>query len=209
MFWGSAWKTAPHTPLIGQLNGFFDFILGSALIDQLTEYNVPQFAIGHGRRIGTATITTPVLGTSVTDGAIQAMLRQQTAKGKPIPKPTAKTLYFIFVQPGVRVVLGGSASCQAFCGYHNAIGGKSFYAVMPFPGCSGCTGGLSTFDALTSTSSHELCEAITDPVPGRGGTTTRMAKSATSAPGRRKRLGAIRCSSNGRTGRTAACDRGE
>ena len=168
IFWGSAWKTAPQTALIVQLNDFFDVILKSALIDQMAEYNVPRHAIGHGRRIGTATITTPALRASVTDGAIQAMLRQQTAKGKPIPKPTANTLYFIYVQPGVRVVLGGSASCQAFCGYHNAIGKRIFYAVMPYPGCSGCSGGLSTIDALTSTSSHELCEAITDPVPGQG-----------------------------------------
>jgi hypothetical protein len=36
---------------------------------------------------------------------------------------------------------------------------------MPFPACSGCLGGMSVFDALTGTSSHELCEAITDPVP--------------------------------------------
>jgi len=27
---------------------------------------------------------------------------------------------------------------------------------------------LTVFDALTSTSSHELCEAITDPIPGLG-----------------------------------------
>ena len=39
---------------------------------------------------------------------------------------------------------------------------------MPYPGCQGCTGGLGPFDALTSTSSHELCEAVTDPVPGQG-----------------------------------------
>jgi hypothetical protein len=168
IFWGSAWKTAAQTALMAQLNGFFDFILASPLIDQLTEYNVPKYKIGHGKHIGTATITTPALGASVTDGAIQAMLQDQTAKGRPIPKPTANTLYFVYVQPGVRVVLGGSASCQAFCGYHNAIGGKSFYAVMPHPGCNGCTGGLSILDALTSTSSHELCEAITDPVPGDG-----------------------------------------
>src|SRR5205809_3121503 len=38
---------------------------------------------------------------------------------------------------------------------------------MPYPGCSGCLGGLQTFDALTATSS-ELCEAITDPIPGKG-----------------------------------------
>ena len=81
---------------------------------------------------------------------------------------TANSLYFIYVPPGVRVVMGGSASCQAFCGYHNAISSKTFYAVMPYPGCAGCTGGLSVLDVLTSTSSHELCEAITDPIPGQG-----------------------------------------
>jgi hypothetical protein len=71
-------------------------------------------------------------------------------------------------QPGVRVIQGGSASSQAFCGYHNDISGQVFYAVMPYPGCSGCLGGLNALDALTSTSSHELCEAITDAIPGRG-----------------------------------------
>jgi hypothetical protein len=154
--------------MIGQLNAFFDFILTSPLIDQLAEYNVPKYAIKHGKRIGTATVTTPALKTSVTDTAIQQMLQQQIAAGKGVPKATANTLYFIYVQPGVRVVMGGSASCQAFCGYHNAIGTKTFYAVMPYPGCNGCTGTLSPLDALTSTSSHELCEAITDPIPGQG-----------------------------------------
>jgi hypothetical protein len=96
------------------------------------------------------------------------MLQQQIAVKKGVPQATRNTLYFVYVQPGVRVVMGGSASCQAFCGYHNVIGRKIFYAVMPYPGCNGCTGGLSVLDALTSTSSHELCEAITDPIPGEG-----------------------------------------
>jgi hypothetical protein len=30
------------------------------------------------------------------------------------------------------------------------------------------TVGRNPIDALTSTSSHELCEAITDPIPGQG-----------------------------------------
>jgi hypothetical protein len=68
----------------------------------------------------------------------------------------------------VSLVLGGSKSCQAFCGYHDQIDGKLFYAAMPYPNCNGCLGSLSTFEALTSTSSHELCEAITDPIPGEG-----------------------------------------
>jgi hypothetical protein len=168
IFWGAAWKKTPQSTMIGEINRFFDFVLTSALIDALGEYSIPKYQIQHGRRLGTTTLTTPPLGTSLTDAAIQSMLRQQTTKGKPVPKPTASTLYFVYVQPGVRVVLGGSASCQAFCGYHNAIGKSTFYAVMPYPGCNGCTGGLDPFDALTSTSSHELCEAITDPVPGQG-----------------------------------------
>jgi hypothetical protein len=167
IFWGSAWKSAAQSGMVGQLNGFFDFILASALIDQLSEYNVGKYKIVHGRRTGSATLTSGALKSSVTDAAIQAFLQQQITNGV-VPKVTANTLYFIYVPPGVRVVMGGSASCQAFCGYHNAIGGKTFYAVMPYPGCSGCIGGLSAFDALTSTSSHELCEAITDPVPGQG-----------------------------------------
>jgi hypothetical protein len=134
--------------------------------------NVKKHAITHGRRTGTTTISTPALNTSVTDSAIRnairKMLQQEIATVKRVPKPTANTLYFIYVQPDVRVVLGGSASCQAFCGYHNAASGAIFYAVMPYPGCNGCTGSLAAFDALTSTSSHELCEAITDPIPGEG-----------------------------------------
>jgi hypothetical protein len=76
----------------------------------------------------------------------------------------------IWVATAAAVAQGGARSCQAFCGYHNDVAGRIFYAVMPYPypGFGGWTDGLSTIDALTSTSSHELCEAITDPVPGRG-----------------------------------------
>jgi len=75
---------------------------------------------------------------------------------------------FPYRLPAVSVTQGGSRSCQAFCGYHNDINSTIFYAVMPYPGCHGCTGSLSALDALTSTSSHELCESITDAVPGSG-----------------------------------------
>ncbi|HXL62897.1 MAG TPA: hypothetical protein VN959_19885, partial [Mycobacterium sp.] len=140
----------------------------SPLIDQLAEYSVGRYAIGHGKRTGTTTITTPALKTSVSDTAIQHMLQTEISSNAGVPSPSPNTLYFIYLPPGVQVVQGGSASCTGFCGYHNDISGQIFYAVMPYPGCSGCTGGLALLDALTSTSSHELCEAITDPIPGQG-----------------------------------------
>src|SRR2546428_9146191 len=167
IFWGAAWRKAPAKPFVGPLNAFFDFILTSVLIDQLAEYNVGTKKITHGRRTGTATIATPAPQSSVTDSAVRQFLQRKIATGT-VPKPKANTLYFLYVPPGVRVVMGGSASCQSFCGYHNAISSQTFYAVMPYPDCPGCTGGLSVLEALTSTCSHELCEAITDPIPGQG-----------------------------------------
>ena len=168
VFWGQAWTQAPQSELATQINQFFDYILTSALIDQLAEYNVANYQIGHGSRIGTATITSPPLRHVASEGAIQHMLRQEITVNAAFPQPDANTLYFVYLPPGVAAVQGGSRSCQAFCGYHNNFNSQLSYAVMPYPGCAGCTGGLSPLDALTSTSSHELCEAITDTIPGQG-----------------------------------------
>ena len=167
VFWGTSWNSAPQITLMNDMNVFFDYILSSALIDQLAEYNAGTYKISHGKRTGT-TVITPATASSVNDTTIQTELQSAIATNSAFPQPGANTLYFLFMPQGVKVVQGGSASCQAFCGYHNDINGQIFYAVMPYPGCAGCTGGLQPFDALTSTSSHELCEAITDPIPGQG-----------------------------------------
>ncbi len=168
IYWGSGWNKSPASDLIAQLNQFFTDILGSSLIDQLSEYSVPGTNIGHGKLVGSKTVTSPGPGTTVDDSDIQKFVQDQIQSDSSILQPGANSLYFVYVQPGTTVTQGGSASCQAFCGYHDAINSSIFYAVMPYPGCSGCTGGLDVFPSLTSTSSHELCEAITDPVPGQG-----------------------------------------
>src|SRR5450631_4271630 len=167
VFWGSAWQQASNSDLLNQINQFFDYVLSSQLIDQLSEYSVPGQAIGHGSLIGTTVLTSADPSGSVQDSAIQQLLQQQIDGGT-LPATNPNTLYFVFLPEGVQVVQENSSSCQSFCGYHDSFGSNVYYAVMPYPGCSGCTGGLAVFDALTSTTSHELCEAITDPVPGQG-----------------------------------------
>ena len=168
VFWGAAWQDPANSPLIQQLNTYFDTILASALMDQLAEYSVPGKTIGRGVLLGTRTESANSPGNSVTDAAIQIFLQSQIL-AHTLPAPTANSLYFLFLPPGTVVRQGGAASCKDFCGYHDATPtGGIFYAVMPFPGCSGCLGSLDTFPALTSTSSHELCEAVTDPIPGQG-----------------------------------------
>jgi len=168
VFWGAAWNTTPQAAIMKEINQFFDFILKSALIDQLSEYNVPNFKITHGQRTGTTVLTSPVLKNSVNDSTIQHTLQHEISTNSGFPQPSPNTLYFLYFPPGVKIIQGGAGSCTAFCGYHNDISGQIFYAAMPFPGCAGCTGGLQPIDALTSTSSHELCEAITDAIPGQG-----------------------------------------
>src|SRR3984893_7221338 len=115
VFWGTPWNSAPQLTLMNDMNGFFDSILTSALIDQLAEYNAGSYRISHGKRTGT-TVITPALASSVNDTTIQTELQNAIASNRAFPQPGANTLYFVFMPEGVKVVQGGSASCQAFCG---------------------------------------------------------------------------------------------
>lgn len=166
VFWGTAWSGQPD--LVQKLNVFFDYVLTSSLMDQLAEYSVPGKKIGHGRHIGSATVASPDPGPSVTDAAIQSFLADELSTNHAFPAAGPNSLFFVYLPPGTTVDLSGARSCQQFCGYHEATPGGLYYAVMPAADCSGCLGGQVAFDALTSTSSHELCEAVTDPVPGQG-----------------------------------------
>ncbi len=167
LFWGTAWQQDPQAGMVQQINQFFDFILTSPLIDQLGEYSVAGMTIGHGSRTGAVILSTDPPST-LADTDIRQFLQQEISTDPAVPQPTPNSLYFVFLPPGATSTLNGGASCTNFCGYHSDINGQVFYAVMPYPGCTGCVGSLPVLDALTSTTSHELCEAITDPVPGQG-----------------------------------------
>jgi hypothetical protein len=168
IFWGKGWQAPAVAQVPTKINAFFDATLTSSMIDMLAEYSTPTKQIGHGTRTATVNVTIPDLRRSVADGSIRHFL-QTLITNKTVPAPTPNRLYFFYLPPGVRVVQGGGASCSVFCGYHDSLGHSGpYYAVMPYPTCNGCLGGLAPFDALTATSTHELCEAITDPVPGGG-----------------------------------------
>jgi hypothetical protein len=165
LYWGASWNVEPLATLRGRVDAFFDFVLTSELIDQLGEYSVPGASIGHGQRIVSSVLDTVPTTASLTDQQLRDALQSALPS---LPAPGPNRLYSIFLPPNVAVVMAEARSCQAFCGYHDAIDNSTFYAVVPYPGCSGCVGGLDEFEALTSTTSHELAEAITDPVPGTG-----------------------------------------
>jgi hypothetical protein len=165
IFWGHAWSVDPLDGIVAQINQFFDFIVASSLMDMLAEYSAGGVTIGQGSRIGTLTVADSEPGGTthiISDSDIQSQL-QAWVNAHRIPPQTTNTLYFTYLPPGVTSTMGGSGSCTGYCGYHNRIA-DIYYAVEPYIDCGGCNfTGSSVFTNLTKVSSHELCEAVTDP----------------------------------------------
>ena len=78
------------------------------------------------------------------------------------------TLYMVYFPPSFTITLGTDTSCINFCGYHGTYTNSNLsipYGVLPDlsgPGCNSGCGTGATFQNLTSVSSHELAESITD-----------------------------------------------
>lgn len=114
----------------------------------------------------------PPPGTTVclTDAQVQSELNAQIAAGH-LPPSDENALYMTYFPPHTFIAGAGSGSCISggFCGYHSTWKDSTrefYYGVLPDHGPgSGCDAGCGShapFDNLTSTSAHELCEAITD-----------------------------------------------
>jgi hypothetical protein len=113
----------------------------------------------------------PAAGTTLTDADVHALIEANLSA---LPAVDDDTLYAVFFPTGVTIQADSqNASCQQFCGYHDSFvsqsGANIRYAVLPFPDCAGCMGGLPTaLDAITGVTSHEIAEAENDPQPGSG-----------------------------------------
>ena len=169
IFWGASWSTGANAQIVSQLERFFDFIVTSSLMDMLSEYSTASTPIQHGSRLNSVRVpgsepgdATPT-GRVVTDAQIQQALQTWIQNGT-APATTPNTLYFVYLPPNVACVgAGGAQSCTKMCGYHDHIGSTIYYAVVPYVTCSGCIFPGNFLDTLTEVSSHEFCEAITDP----------------------------------------------
>jgi hypothetical protein len=167
IYWGAAWATGTDVQVAAQVDAFFDFILTSQFMDLLAEYNTPATTIGRGSRVTSVGVSGSEPGTvgggvrQVTDAQVRQALQGWVAAGT-IPPVTDNTLYFVYLPRDVVSIDGGTQSCQDYCGYHDHINKRLFYAVEPYITCVGCDfGGI--LDSLTKVSSHELAEAVTDP----------------------------------------------
>ena len=116
---------------------------------------------------------TPASGYTVciTDHQLQTELQRLT--GRRSLTTDLDHFYPVFFPPGVETQdTDGSNSVGGYCGYHSAFGSGSnqtVYADMPYNASSGCSAGQSPngnagADTVIDTFSHELNEAITDPL---------------------------------------------
>lgn len=172
LYLGSTWSSQ-STP--ATLDGFLSNITNSAYMDALTRagYGIPwQGAAGLvGRGSSTAGYLDPaklVAGSTITDAYIQSEIKADITAGR-LTAPDANKLYVVYVDPNVAVKLGGATSQHDFLGYHGAFyaanGTIVHYAVITSPGgaAHNASMGGAAIDQLTSVTSHELAEAVTDP----------------------------------------------
>jgi len=172
--WGS-WTYGSSVPLTGHrsITSFAGAIPASPYVDWLREYNTSAQQIGRGVLDGVYTVSPPTSanGSVVSNAQIQSALGKLIAASR-LPKPSADRVYVILFRKGQTITRPEGDSRHMFCGYHDTRSYASHalaYAVIPYEiGNPGCRAASNSFDSLTTITSHELVEAITDPDVGLG-----------------------------------------
>ncbi len=107
------------------------------------------------------------------DDQIQQLIFDSVRTGV-FPAPTSQTIYTIYFPPGVTLTNNGGngLSCREFLGYHSstsvapADGGTVEVAYAVLPHCNAPTDPAKNFIQDTTSASHEIAEAASDPLPG-------------------------------------------
>jgi hypothetical protein len=173
LFYGGQWATDPTLRSVAnQTDLFLQTIVNSTYMDMLNEYGV-----GRGSFVGA-----PVDGTSapatLDDSQIQNTLIHDVASRLLLP-PDGNRVYFVFTPPGTEVTFtdssgtlntsGNEPNTPHFLAYHDMVSPTFrtptvYYAVIPYPGgVNGLQSGMTAFQQITFTASHELAESATDP----------------------------------------------
>lgn len=164
IFLGSQWQTPPFPQTAATIANFCGTFITGAVIAQLAEYSQPNQTIALGTMAGSRLLPV-VVPNLISDDFVRSSLTAAAANGE-IPLGTSQTIYLVFICDGVTIDVPYPVgrSCVNHCGYHSNIEGTA-YAVLPFPSCAACQKpGLQILDVLTVSTSHEICEAITNPL---------------------------------------------
>ena len=164
-------STAPNFP------SFYDGVTHSKYFDWMSEYSAGGEVIGRGSFAGRFTIT-PAAGNNgaTIDDAddIQPELFDQI-EAQHLPAPDADTLYVVHFPAEKTITLDGADNIHDFCAYHStevvfsvatSTNETIRYAVIPDNAGDSDCGDSAGFGNMTSVTSHEITEAVTDPDVG-------------------------------------------
>jgi hypothetical protein len=184
------WGAKVSTTTTAAMPDFYASMVNSNYMDFLKIYNTTGLtaqdgthtgtnqSIGHGTFLQTIQIAPAKLSGTIDDLEIQAELEGQIAAGK-VPAQTANSLYMIHFPKGLKITMHDgttvATSCQQFCAFHNGFqpkkGSAIYYGVIPDLDSLACSLGCGSGGSLariTTSASHEMIEAITDPIPTPG-----------------------------------------
>jgi hypothetical protein len=177
LYWGDWWNTTAGKAQRGTMDIFLQHLVKSKFVANLVQFGRPGMAIGLGTHLGSMVLTGADVTSEISDEAMRTKLAE-TISGNAALDVTANSLYLVLTPPGVVISNhDGETSSDGICGYHWVIpddpdlaletAERIVYAVVPYP-TGECLGGVVRFRAHTRIISHEIAEAITDPVPGKG-----------------------------------------
>lgn len=181
LYLGSDWSSSARLyQQTGQLEGFCQYVVHSRYMTMLG-----SMGYGVGRGSWSQGAIDPLVidkGYYLEDSAIQGRIQDAISAGD-LRSPDASRLYVVFVEGGVSLIDGAGDSSDGaqgdsggYFGYHNQFdGGDAYgrgvaihYAVVTYPGAGNpydrhLHGAQRVVGTMTSTASHEIAEAATDP----------------------------------------------
>ncbi len=170
VYWGN------KVQYTGLLDVFYGTLPKSTYFDWVYEYSTPKQYIGRGSFVDGVTISPSTSSAKVSDKTVQKEISKQIGAHVLPPPDGVNTIYMVHFPPGVTISGPGGMgdSCKGYCAYHGAFkrsGKMVYYGVHPDFGSGGCEsacGAGTAWENMTEAASHELMEAVTDPVPGKG-----------------------------------------
>jgi hypothetical protein len=171
IFWNSTAASAAGTQgyahVKDQMAAFVSSYSGSPDYNTIGQYSLPGNPIATSINFKGTFVDTKAVQSSITDSSIQSYVSGLLSAGK-LGAADSNTIYSVYFPSGMSVRMGSSRSCSSFCGYHSSFtwnGQTIKYAVYPWPCSSGCSlSGKGSADMWTIVTSHEIREAVTDPV---------------------------------------------
>lgn len=175
LLFGQEWTSGSGLQVRNALNLYLQTLVNSPYMDMLSQYGVGRGSFGSTWRIWYTNDTTmsEQLDDSGGQNALKGLLIDAIQEGH-LPTPNANQLYVIFLPPGEELIEPGGEEPTwetGTLGYHSWFTspdyGTIYYAVIPFPdgNPNPITHDLqSSFNSLTTTVSHEVAEAVTDPM---------------------------------------------